>query len=239
MRVQRNFAAAVLAFTLIAWANGGVRAAQSASSGMPTGAGETIDSIAVRINTDVITESEVKELAAFQTLVDGSAKPRDEVISELTDQWILNGEAATARFSHPSDADVDRAYEALAKQFGTPEEFQSKTAAAGLSEAAVRRQLAAQLYLSRFIDFRFRPAAQVDDAAIQKYYDTEFAPQLKAKSVTVPPLDKVQDTIREVLVQRDINGRANQWLADTRSRLEIDVLPPNGGTGTSPSGAPR
>jgi hypothetical protein len=35
----------------------------------------------------------------------------------------------------------------------------------------------------------------------------------------------VQDKIREVLVQRDITDRANQWLDDTRARLEIDVLP--------------
>jgi hypothetical protein len=193
--------------------------------GAENGSADVIDQIAVRIDTGVITESEVRELEAFQTLVDGSAKPRDEVIRELSDQWIVNGEAETDLFPHPTDADVSNAYSALAKQFASPEEFARRAATAGLSDEAIHRQLAAQLYLSRFIDFRFRPAAQVDDAAVQKYYDAEFAPQLKAKNEALPPLDKVEETIREVLVERDINDRANQWLDDTRSRLEIEVLP--------------
>jgi hypothetical protein len=208
----------------------------AASGAMQGSEPVTIDEIAARIDTDVITESEVRELAAFQMLVDGRSKARNELIRELSDQWIVNGEAETARFAHPTNADVDNAYAALMKQFASPEEFARGAAAAGLSGEAIRRQLAAQLYLSRFIDFRFRPAAQADDAAVQKYYDGEFAGQLKAKNEPVPPLEKVQETIREVLVQRDINGRANQWLEDARSRLEIDVLPQGG---SSPQGAAR
>jgi hypothetical protein len=84
--------------------------------------------------------------------------------------------------------------------------------------------LVQQLYLSRFLDFRFRPAAQIDEKQLQTYYDNEFAPQLKARNQAVPPLDDVEDTIREVLVQRAINERATQWLDDTRSRLKIDVM---------------
>ncbi|HKQ86651.1 MAG TPA: hypothetical protein VJS43_07775 [Candidatus Acidoferrales bacterium] len=189
----------------------------------------TIDAIAVRIDTGVITESEVRELADFQTLVDGSAKPRDEVIRELTDQWVVQGEADTAHFAHPSDQDVDKAYADLVKQFPSQAAFDQRCAQVGLSQDAVRRQLVQQLYLSSFLDFRFRPAAEVSDADVQKYYDEQFAPQLKAKGEAVPPLNEVQDRIREVLVQRDITDRANQWLDDTRARLEIDVLPAPGG----------
>ena len=193
-----------------------------------TGA-QTIDAIAVRIDTGVITESEVRELADFQTLVDGSSKSRDEVIRELTDQWIVQGEADTAHFAHPSEKDIDKAYAALVRQSPSQAVFDQRRAQAGLSQDAVRRQLAQQLYLSRFLDFRFRPAAEVTDADVQKYYDEQFAPQLKTKGDAVPPLDEVQDKIREVLVQRDITDRANQWLDDTRSRLEIDVLAAPGG----------
>lgn len=193
-----------------------------------TGA-QTIDAIAVRIDTGVITESELRELTDFQTLVDGTSKSREEAIRELTDQWIVQGEADTARFAHPSDRDIDEAYAELVKQFPSQAAFDQRRTQAGLSQDAVRRQLAQQLYLSRFLDFRFRPAAEVSDADVQKYYDEQFAPRLKAESEAVPPLDQVQDKIREALVQRDITDRANQWLADTRSRLEIDVLPPPGG----------
>lgn len=189
---------------------------------------QTVDGIAVRIDTGVITESEVRELGDFQTLVDGSAKPRDEIIRELTDQWIVQGEADTAHFAHPSPQDIDSAYAQLVKQFPSQEVFRERCKQVGLTQDAIKRQLAQQLYLSSFLDFRFRPAAEVSDADVQKYYDQQFAPELKAKGEAVPPLDTVQDKIHEVLVQQDITNRADQWLADTRSRLEIDVLPAPG-----------
>ncbi len=185
---------------------------------------QNVDGVAARIEDDIITESEVRELSAFQELVDGKAKPREEVIRELADQWIVRGEIENAKYPPPSGEDVDRAYEQLAVQFGSPEEFGKRCAAAGLSEAAVRRMLRQQLYLSRFLDFRFRPAAQVDSRQIETYYNEQVVPQLKAKNQPVPPLDDVEDTIREILVQRAINDRSTQWLDDTRARLKVDLV---------------
>ncbi len=118
-----------------------------------------------------------------------------------------------------------RAYAQLEKQFHSVDEFKSRCAAVGLTEAAVRRELREQLYLSRFLDFRFRPAAQIDDKQIADYYKTEFEPQLKKRGEAVPPIENVEDTIREVLVLRAINDRATAWLDDTRKQLKIDVLP--------------
>ena len=185
---------------------------------------QIIDGVAARIEDDILTESEVRELAAFQLLVDGKSKGRAEIIQELADQWILRGEAATAKYPTPSAEDVDRSYKEFTKQFSSPEEFEKRCASAGLSEAAVRRMLARQLYLSRFIDYRFRPAAQIDDKQIQDYYDKEFSAQLKQRGENVPPLEQVEDGIREVLIQRDINDRATKWLDETRQRLNIDIL---------------
>jgi hypothetical protein len=183
-----------------------------------------VDGVAARIEGDILTESEVRELGAFQKLVDGSEKPRTERIRELADQWIVRGEIETAKYPPPTDADADRAYAQLAAQFASPEEFTNRCAAAGLTRTAVRRMLVEQLYLSRFLDFRFRPAAQIDEKQLETYYNDEFAPQLKARNETVPPLEDVEDTIREVLIQRAISERATQWLDDTRSRLKIDVM---------------
>lgn len=186
---------------------------------------ENVDGVAARIEDGILTESEVRELGAFQTLVDGRAKPREELIRELADQWIVRGEAEAAKYPRPSAEDVDRAYAQFAVQFHSPEEFQSRCAAADLTEAAVRRMLGQQLYLSRFLDFRFRPAAQVDPKQVEEYYGDSFAPPLKARGEAVPPLEDVQDTIREILIQRAINERATQWLDATRERLKIDIVP--------------
>lgn len=225
---------AIFIFVCMVWAagpgagNAGARG--QVSSTLPpdpggTGGAQIIDGVAARIEDGILTESEVRELAAFQKLVEGRAKSREELIRELADQWIVRGEAEAAKYPQPSAEDVDRAYAQLAAQFPSPEEFKNRCAAAGLSEAAVRRMLGQQLYLSHFLDFRFRPAAQVEPKQVEAYYTDEFAPQLKARNQAVPPLEEVQDTIREVLIQRAISERATQWLDETRKRLKIDIVP--------------
>jgi hypothetical protein len=228
----------LLIFAILAWVGPfgatQARAQTSTYSELPPASGsagvQQVDGVAARIEDDIITESEVRELGAFQQLVDGKSKPRAELIRDLADQWLIRNEAATAKYAQPPAADVDRAYEEFVKQFSSRENFEKRCAESGITAAAVRRIVALQLYLARFIDYRFRPAAQVSDQQVEDYYRNEFTPQLKARNDPVPPLDDVEDTIREVLIQRAITDRSSKWLNDTRERLKIDVVSP--GTGS-------
>lgn len=188
-----------------------------------------IDGIAVRIESDIITESQVDELGAYQKLVNGKSNTRAELVRELIDQWIVGGEATAAQYPQPIPADVDRTFAQLEKEIGPPADFAERCANAGISERAVRRILTRQIYLSRFLDFRFRPAAQVDATQVQKYYQDVLVPQLKAKAEKVPTVADVEPEIREVLVQQDIDALSRQWLDDTRSGLTIDILSPGAG----------
>ena len=148
-----------------------------------------IDGIAARIEDDVLTESEVRELGAFQQVVEGKAKSRDERIRELAEQWIVRGDAKTARFAHPSEADIDHAYVKLVEQFPSEADFKARCAAAGLANSALRRILADQLFLSHFLDYRFRPAIQIDEKQVGAYYEDEFASVLRKRGQPVPPLE--------------------------------------------------
>ena len=203
----------------------GAQVSSESSSAAGSGLVQEVDGVAARIEDDILTESEVRELGAFQLLVDGRAKPRAERIQELADQWIVRGEARTARYPQPSSQEVDRAWAQFTAHFPSPEEFQKRRTAAQLSEPAIRRLLAEQLYLSRFLDYRFRPAAQVEQKQIEAYYQDEFVPRLQAGGQAVPGIETVEDTIREALVQRAISQRATQWLDDTRNRVKIDIVP--------------
>jgi hypothetical protein len=196
----------------------------SQPGGFTPGESMTVDRIAARIEDDIIMESEVRELTGFQELVEGHSKSRDELIRELAGEWIVRGEAQAAKYPPPMNDDIERAYARLAGQFASPEDFKRRMIAAGLTDAAVRRLLGQQLYLARFLDYRFRPSVQVDQKQIEKYYNQEFAPQLKTRGQAIPPLEEVEDTIREVLVQRAITERATQWVDETRAGLKIDVV---------------
>ena len=184
----------------------------------------TVDGIAARIEGDIVAESQLNELAGFQKLVEGKAGSRADLLRELTDQWIVNAEAQTARFGRPKTEDVTQAFNDLEKRFASAEAFQKAIVDAGLTETAVRRQLELQIFLARFLDYKFRPAAQVNESDIQEYYKGEFTKLAQARGEPVPPLDDVHTDIRRLLTEKIINQRAEKWLDETRPRLRVEVF---------------
>jgi hypothetical protein len=185
---------------------------------------QVVDRIVARIEDDILTLSEVRELARYQQLVEGRAEDDRTLLNRLIDQWILTREAAAARFEPPSDTDVSRALAALEKNFESPEALRARLAALGLSAEAMKRLLSSQVHLARYLDYRFRPAAQFGSAEIEKYYREQLVPQLAARGQAAPPLENVTEQIRELLTQREISERAARWLEEARSRTRIEIV---------------
>jgi len=184
-----------------------------------------VDRIVARIEDDIITLSEVRELGRFQQLIEGHSEAGPKLLEKLIEQWIVASEAEASRFPHPATKDVSQELARLEQQSGGPNAFRARLGELGLTQAEARRQLGRQVWLTRYLDYKFRPAAQIDDAQIERYYRDELAPHLTAGGQTVPPLDDVREQIRELLVQRDISQRADRWLEETRPRLHIELEP--------------
>jgi parvulin-like peptidyl-prolyl isomerase len=189
-----------------------------------TAAQIVVDRVIARVDKNVILLSELRELGQFQQVVEGKQEPEEKRLDELIDQWIIEQEATSAGSKTPTADEVRAAEQHLANEAGGEEQFRAREAQAGLSDSALQRQLIRALFFSRYVDYKFRPAAQIDPAAIQKYYDEQFVPQSKARGQAVPELSAVTEQIREVLVQQAITDRADQWLAESRSRMKIDIL---------------
>jgi len=187
----------------------------------PAEAQQVVDRVAARIEDDIILESEVRELGQYQRLVDGREEAVSQRLDRLIDQWIVRSEAQSALFPRPADAEVDTE---LARLRGSlpAGEFEKRLAESGLSKATLRRIVAEQLYLTKYLDSRFRAAVQVDQAAVRAYYKDEFTPQAAKMGSPVPPLGEVRGQIREILIQRGISQQAARWLDESRSRLHIE-----------------
>jgi hypothetical protein len=205
-------------------------ASSSSSSADPATVGKQIDGIAARIGNDVVTESEVRQLEDYQRLIDGQAQSRANVIQELVDQWIVRAEAATSNFPHPTAEEVGQEFQELVKQFATPEKLQAQLAEVGLTTAELRQLLEKQLYYERFLNYKFHTAADVTSAQIEAYYKNDFSVEAQRRGMTVPPLDKVEAQIRQLLTQETINEKAAQWLSEAKAKLKI-VIQPGEGTG--------
>ncbi len=185
---------------------------------------QVVDRIVARINGDVLTWSEMRELASFQELLGDKPASDADLIRQLVDQWIINTEARAEQLPGPSQAVVNRAVEDMEKQFGSPDEFRRRLALAGLTPAAVRRLLERQILALQFLDRKFRGVALVEPGQIETHYREELVPQLSARGQPAPPLESVQDQIRELLVQREISRLAARWLEESRSNVRMEIF---------------
>jgi hypothetical protein len=185
---------------------------------------EIVDQIAARVEGDIILLSEVRTLSRYQILVDGKAESDAAILDRLIDQWIVKNEADTARFPHPTDVEIAHGVEHLHASFASPEEYQARKKQSGLSDKEIGRMVGAQLYLSNYLDSRFRPAVQVSAKQVEDFYQEAVVPRAKARNQAPPPLDASREYIQEALVQRGINEQADVWLKETRSRLHVETF---------------
>lgn len=197
-------------------------AANAASQPAPQA--QVVDAIVARIEDDIITLSELRELAAYQQLLDGHSQSNEGLRSELIEQWVVNNEATTARFPLPAEAEVDREIGRLKNNFSA-DVYQQRLAAAGLTSEAVRRMITRQIYLARYLDYKFRSSIEVSDGAIENYYRDHLVPELQAKGQQAPRLADVTAQIRELLIEQGVNDRTAAWFDETKPRLKIELEP--------------
>lgn len=183
---------------------------------------DVVDRIVARVENDIILLSDVKELKEYQELVDGKSESQSAILDRLIDQWIVRSEAELAQFPKPNDAEIDRGVSRVVKSFTSSEEYEARKKQSGLSDGEVRKIVAAQLYLSNYLDSRFRPSAQIDEKAIEDFYQKNVVPRAKARGQEPPSLDAARDIIQEALVQSDINEQADRWLKESRARLHVE-----------------
>ena len=183
---------------------------------------ETVDRIVARVENDIILLSDIRALSRYQQFLDGKSETDARILDRLIDQWIVRTEANASRFPQPSDADTDRELERVQKLFASKEEFEARRKQIGLSVAEIRDIVATQLYLSNYLDSRFRPGVQINPKTIDDFYEKSVVPRAKARGQEPPPLDTARDFIQEALVQRGINDQADQWLIESKSRLHIE-----------------
>jgi hypothetical protein len=197
-------------------------------------AGRVVDRIVERIEGDIILQSQVRELGAFQQLIEGRAENDDKLLAELTEQWMVQTEASASHFPDPAKSEVDRELARLTAQFASPQAYASKLRELELTDGEVRDVLSRQIYVERYLDYKFRPSVQVESADIDAYYQNELVPELQKKNQPAPSRTDVEEQIREVLVQRGISDLTAKWLDETRSRLKIELAGPETTPETKP-----
>lgn len=191
---------------------------------------QVADRIAARIENDIILMSEVRQLSRYQLFLDGKSEVDSQILERLIDQWIVRNEANMARFPQPSDAEVEKSLANLERSFSSPEEFETRKKQSGLSKEELRQIVKSQIYLSNYLDTRFRPSTQIEDKDIEEFYRTRVVTRAESRGQAPPTLDEAREFIQEALVQKAINQQSDEWLKESRTRVRVEELLNEAGT---------
>lgn len=185
---------------------------------------EVIDRVAARVENDIILVSDVRALGRYQVFIDGKSESDTQILDRLIDQWIVRNEASAARYPQPSDEEVQRSLARLKRSFSSPGEFEDRRRQSGLSSEELLAMVKSQLYLSNYLDTRFRPSIQAEEKDVEEFYRARVVPRAEERGQTPPTLEAARDFIQEALVQRAINEQADRWLKESRSRIRVENM---------------
>jgi len=183
---------------------------------------EVIDRVAAHVESDIILLSDVRTLGRYQLFIEGKSESDAQILDRLIDQWIVRNEADAARYPQPSTEEVQRSLARLERSFSSPAEFEDRRRQSGLSSEELLAVVKSQLYLSNYLDTRFRPSIQIEEKDVEEFYKARVVPRAEARGQTPPALEAARDFIQEALVQRTIDEQADRWLKESRSRIRVE-----------------
>ncbi len=73
----------------------------------------------------------------------------------------------------------------------------------------------------RLVEDRLRPSIQIDQHAVESYYQDQLLPSLKKAGDSAKPLTEVYGRIRTLLAEQKMNELLSGWLASLRSGSHI------------------
>jgi hypothetical protein len=189
-----------------------------------------IDRIAVTLDSQVITESEIMLEIRLTALLNGepvNATPqaRKEAANRLIEQKLIRREIELGRFAQPSPGEEEPMLKQIqAQRFHGPDDYQKALEKYGVDEAQLRAHLLWQLTLLRFIEVRFPPSADVTDEEMHQYF-VQHLPELEKRAGKPVSLDSVRNEIRDALTEQLVDKQLSDWLAEQRGRTHIVFHP--------------
>jgi len=197
----------------------------------PLGA-EVIDRLAVTLDSQVITQSEIIREIRLTAFLNGEPlnfgqQARRQAAGRLIEQTLIRREIELGRYVQPSPEEGGPMLEQIrARRFHDPADYRQSLKKYGIEESDLKAYLLWQLTLLQFIEVRFRPAVQVTDDEMRQYFAQHRA-ELEKRSATggAIRLEDVRDQVHQALVDQLVDKQMDAWLAATRKRTRIVFHP--------------
>ena len=187
----------------------------------------TIDRVAALIDRQVLTVSEVSQMAETRFFSRAAGQSDDDYRRFILDSLIAQALRLrdVERFGA---ADVSKdAIEArllqIQQRLGSPTEFNAAVARAELTPDEIRALVKRQLQVEAYIQERFAPMIFVSTEEIENYYRGPWTQQRRQRGLPIPQLSEVQDEIRTLLKASRLQEEVDKWTTQLRSRANVDI----------------
>lgn len=193
---------------------------------------DTLNSVVASVGDQAITGYDVINEYHFERFLDGRSptgtpgKKEDQaILNRLISQILLADQMR--RPEGNSENGTKNARETLKgvrEKYPNRDAYDEALQSLGMTEQQVLKRLERYERTLQMINNRLRPAALPDPNEVEDYYHKTFVPEYKNEhSGAPPPLDKIRDQIREILVQKKMNELLNKWLDRLKSAHRVIV----------------
>ncbi len=187
----------------------------------------TIDRVAALVDRQVLTVSEVSQMADIRFFPRLAAQSDDDhrrfILDSLIAQALRFRDVERFGAEDVSKDSIEARLLQIQKRFASPAEFTATLQRAQLSLDEVRALVKRQLQVEGYIQERFAPMIFVSTDEIEAYYRGTWSQQRRQRGLPVPQLSEVQDEIRTLLKSTRLQQEVDKWTTQLRSRANVDV----------------
>jgi hypothetical protein len=189
---------------------------------------EIVDRVVANVNGHAVLQSDWEQEIAFEGFSDArdsssfSRAERSAALDRLIDQELLREQLRPAQ-AVPVEQVVTRiaAIRKLHPNCETEAGWQATLQRYGLTQASLEKRIGDQVLLMKLVDDRLRPSVQIDQHAVEAYYQEQLLPEMQRSGSIATPLTEVSGKIRELLAAKKMNELLSGWLASLRSTSRI------------------
>lgn len=187
----------------------------------------TVDRIAAVVDQEVVTVSEVSQIAEMRFFPRIAGQGEDEYRRAVLDALIAQALRLrdVERFG-AADITVDQIearLQEIQRRFASPAEFEAALARAELTLDELRALVRRQLQVDAYIQERFAPLVFVTNEDIEKYFSGPWAEQRRQRGLPPSSLTEAREEIRSLLRGTRLTEEIERWTSRLRLRANVDV----------------
>jgi len=143
----------------------------------------------------------------------------------LINRTLMLQEIRVLRIFDVTTSEVEQMRERMAESFSVSAESQLLQVAS-MDAADLDSLIRESILIIKFIDYKFRRGAAISLDDQRQYYQQELLPQLRENGVAsseIPVFNQVQDDIENILIERIVTRRLEQWITVRRAESRIEI----------------